>query len=125
MLHKYISNVNEFREILERNKQRYLLASDLPATKVYLQVEGKFNAEDVVWNMCIRTIAEYSHSFEVSDDPKQFIDIKLIKDIYQIEIGLNISEIDRSTIERTIIMIRKYKRLRLGRHEYGARSKTI
>ena len=125
MLHKYISNVNEFREILETNRQRYLLASDLPATKVYLQVEGKFNGEDVVWNMCIRTITEYSHSFEVDEDPKQFIDIKLIKGIYQIEIGLNISEIDRSTIERTIIMIRKYKRLRLGRHEYGARSKTI
>lgn len=32
--------------------------------------------------------------------------------------------IDRAVIERTIIMIRKYRRLKEGLHEYGARSKT-
>jgi len=125
MLHKYISNVHEFRDILTRKSLPYILMGQLPSAKVYLQVEGVFNSEEVVWNMCIRTIEDYAKENEVGIDPQQYIDIQCNNRVYQVEIGLNINEIDRPAIERTIIMIRKYKRLKLGRHEYGARSKTI
>lgn len=44
-------------------------------------------------------------------------------DIYQLEVGLNVKQIDKAVIERTIIMIRQYRRLQSGCHEYGVRSK--
>lgn len=125
MLHKYMSNVNELRAQLKAQSKEYLLGSELPAVKVYLQVEGVFGGEPVVWNMCIRTIEEYSKNHPISDDPQQFIIIEQKDDVYHIEIGLNVKLIDRPVVERTIIMIRKYKRLSFGRHEYGARSKTV
>lgn len=125
MLHKYISDVKELRAQLKTQGKEYLLMSELPALKVYLQVEGVFAGELVVWNMCIRTIEEYSKNNSITDDPQQFINIEQKDETYHIEIGLNVKLIDQPVVERTIIMIRKYKRLFLGRHEYGARSKTL
>jgi hypothetical protein len=37
----------------------------------------------------------------------------------KIEIGLNLPKIDETTILKTIIMVRQYKRLSHGRHDYG------
>ena len=124
MLHKYISDVVELRRLLREQNQSYLLESELPAPKVYLKVEGIFDGETVVWNMCIRTIENYAIDHNVADDPVQFIDIKRKDNAYFVEIGLNVNDIDRAVIESAIIMIKNYKRLRIGRHEFGARSKT-
>jgi len=117
-------SIDEFREYLKRHEKTYLINGKLPADKVFLQFEGKFEEKEVVWNACIQTIVEYSKKHPVSGDPKQFIDIKLIDGGYFLEVGLNIAKIDRTVLEATIIMIRKYKRLQFGRYEYGVRSKT-
>jgi len=121
---KYISEPECLYALLKDQQRPYLLLGDLPSNKVYIQFEGKLDGKSVVWNACIRTIEEYALSHEVSEDPKQFIDITIDHGVYKLEIGLNIKLIDAATIERTIIMIRNYKRLQPGRHEYGARSKT-
>jgi hypothetical protein len=34
-------------------------------------------------------------------------------------VGLNLTAIDEPTIKKTLIMIRNFKRLKLGRHEWG------
>ena len=125
MLHKYISDVKVLRAKLKDQTKDYLLISELPGLNVYIQFEGKFSGEQVVWNMCISTIEEYSKNNCVAEDPQQFINIEHKDNAYHIEIGLNVKLIDRSVVERTIIMIRKYKQLHLGKHEYGARSKTL
>lgn len=124
MLNKYISDLDELREILVKEDKEYLLLSELPAARAFLQVEGYFMGKQVVWNMCVLTMDEYAVSHKVTDDPQQFIDIQNQNNTYFINIGLNLKQIDLAAIERTIIMVRKYKRLRLGRHQYGARSKT-
>ena len=36
-----------------------------------------------------------------------------------IRIGLGVQRIDRPTVIKAIIMVRNYKRLRVGRHEFG------
>lgn len=118
------SAVDELNKLLRSHNKAYILASAIPARKVYIQFEGRLKNQSVVWNACIRTIEEFSQSQAVADDPKQFIDIQLQGDIYMLEVGLNVQQIDQATIERTIIMIRNYKRLQPGRHEYGAQSKT-
>jgi hypothetical protein len=37
-----------------------------------------------------------------------------------IRVGLQVARIDAPTIRKTMIMIRRYRRLRRGRHDYGA-----
>ena len=119
-----LANINQLRERLSREGKDYVLESILPAQKVYTKFEGTFEGRVVVWNACIHTLASYALTHDVDNDPKQFLDIRFINGAYEIEIGLNLAEIDKAAVERTIIMVRKYKRLHLGRHEYGAKSKT-
>ena len=42
-----------------------------------------------------------------------------------ITIGLNVPKLDAAVIEKTTIMIRNYKRLQTGRHEYGERFEFV
>ena len=121
---KPVSNVSNLNKRLLESKLEYLLESDLPATKVYLKFIGNFQGEPVVWNACVRTIDEYSQNHQVAKDPMQFIEINAEDGVYFLQVGLNVEVIDKPTIERTMLMIRKYRRLQQGRHEYGARSKT-
>jgi len=116
--------VSDFRHKLKANEQAFILESDAPADKVYLQFEGVFDGSAVIWHACVQTIKEYALSNLVEDDPKQFINIELVDGLHKLDVALNLKQIDLPALERTIIMIRKYKRLALGCHEYGARSKT-
>lgn len=116
--------VSKFRQQLKASEQAFILESDVPADKVYLQFEGVFDGEVVIWHTCVQTVKEFSLNNPVDDDPKQFINIELVGGFHKLDIALNIKQIDMPALERTIIMIRRYKRLALGCHEYGARSKT-
>ena len=114
----------ELQSKLDSLQHAYVLQGELPSVDIQLQFLGHFEGQEVAWNARIVTLEEYARHHEVADDPLQFIDIRQHNGAFFIEIGLNIATIDQAAIERTIIMIRKYKRLRPGRHEYGARSKT-
>lgn len=120
-----ITDLQELQRRLIENQCDYLLQDVLPANRVRLVFAGPFKDEPVVWNACIETIEAYSQHHRVGADPQQFIDIRRENDAYWIHIGLNLQQIDQAVIERSIIMVRNYKRLSEGRHEYGARSKTL
>jgi len=102
-----------------------LIESTLPASRVYVKFTGNFHGQEVVWNACVQTIDDYSQYNETASDPMQFIEIDVEDGVYFLQVGLNVALIDKPTVERTILMIRNYKRLHQGRHEYGARSKTL
>ncbi|MCW8935886.1 MAG: hypothetical protein OQK98_14275 [Gammaproteobacteria bacterium] len=116
--------VSEFRHKLKANGQAFILESAVPDDKVYLKFEGVLNGEVVIWHACVQTIKAYSVNNPVDDDPKQFINVAIVDGLHKLDVALNIKQIDLPALERTIIMVRKYKRLTLGYHEYGARSKT-
>lgn len=120
-----ITDQQELQRHLAESHSDYLLQDALPADRVRLVFAGSFSSRPVVWNACIETIDSYARHHHVDDDPQQFIDIRRENDAYWIHVGLNVRQIDQAVIERSIIMIRNYKRLREGRHEYGARSKTL
>jgi len=93
---------------------------------VRLTFNGVFEGRQVVWNAHIKTLyACYLEQTAAMTDNKQvqklrqFIDIGFCNGEYQVNIGLNLTQIDEPAIKRAIIMMRKYKRLHLGRHEYG------
>lgn len=120
-----ITDVQELQRRLVGSHNDYLLQDALPAHRVRLVFAGPFKGETVAWNACIETIEAYAQHHRVDDDPQQFIDIRCENEVYWIHIGLNVQQIDQAVIERSMIMVRNYKRLREGRHEYGARSKTL
>lgn len=120
-----ITDMQQLQRQLVESHSDYLLQDELPANRVRLVFTGPFKGEPVVWNASIETIEAYAQHHRVGDDPQQFIDIRQENDAYWIHIGLNVQQIDQAVIERSIIMVRNYKRLNEGRHEYGARSKTL
>ena len=125
MSSEYMTDSRQLLQRLQSTDEGYLLESELPATMIELKFCGPFEGHEVVWNARLTTVEAYSRTNPVADDPMQFIEIEKHDGAYRIIIALNIDVIDQAVIERTIIMIRKYKRLRLGRHEYGAKSKTL
>ena len=94
---------------------------------VRLEFNGMFEGRQVIWHAHIQTLDACYHellhkAIEVdreSTKRRQFIEIEVQNNTYHVAIGLNLSQIDESAIKMAIIMMRKYKRLHRGRHEYG------
>lgn len=95
---------------------------------VEVQFEGLFMQKPVTWHAHIRTLGDYClHELYKSQQPsagnciqaQPFIDIDIHDNIHRLTVALNIPVIDEAAILRTIIMIRQYKRLQAGRHQYG------
>lgn len=92
----------------------YRVDTDLSGTRARLRFIGRFQGEDVVWDAELIALA--------ADDPTaaQFLDVgaPTVRGI-PIRIGLSVPCIDRSTVMKAIIMVRNYKLLHPGRHEFG------
>ena len=101
----------------------YQLLAPLTATKARFSFTGKFQNQELVWDATLLTLTQYhagqpapaapvprSPFMEIGDATEQGRSIRL---------ALDIAQIDEPAILRTIIMIRQYKRLHAGRHEFG------
>lgn len=93
--------------------------------------EGRFDGGDVIWQCELYTLASLAQRSRQSSQ-RQFIEIQSQpvsqqqgKPVLQIMVGLNVPKIDTAVIEKTTIMIRNYKRLQTGRHEYGERFEFV
>lgn len=90
-----------------------------------LRFIGPFEGQPVVWQTQLQTLHKFAEEYRKRTGTKdslklrQFIDMDKQQDNYRLQIGLNLDKIDDAAILRTIIMIRQYKRLHMGRHEYG------
>lgn len=86
---------------------------------------GRFNGEQTLWDARIMTLEAVLREALDSGQampiaPHQFIDIgNEGSEGRAITIGLHVPIIDEPTIWKTITMVRNYKRLRLGRIEWG------
>jgi hypothetical protein len=92
---------------------------------VEVEFSGTLSGRAVIWHAEIRTLRD-DCSMQHQANPatqaihaKQFIEIEDHARTPRLRVGLNLPCIDDAAILRTIIMIRQYKRLRPGRHEYG------
>lgn len=112
------------QQALEKAGTDYLL-DQRSAEEWRIRFIGPFQGRDVVWHGYIRTLhnaaGSPSHATYHNDAVRirQYIDITEREDGYGLQVALNLPILDEAAILRTIIMIRKYKRLRAGRHEYG------
>ena len=83
----------------------------------------------MLWHMAVATLA-HLRSPDTNDIPSSlkglfpcpFIEIKedSKEGILQVQVGLDLETIDEPVIKKTIIMMRNYKRLAIGRIEFGS-----
>lgn len=100
-------------------------SKDQTAETAVFEFEGMFEGRRVNWQCQLSTLS-YIASQGGQPQQRQFIEIHPPADndsapipVLRISIGLDLPQIDQSAIDKTIIMIRNYRRLRIGRHEFG------
>ena len=116
--------VNDLQIQLQELDRDYLLVNRVSPQRVHIKFIGHFQEQQLVWNATIRTMYDYYETElkQSSDDGvelRQFIDIEKRSDGCSIGLVLNLDKVDEAGIKKSIIMVRNYKRLSLGRHEYG------
>lgn len=108
-----------------RSKGIDFLLLEETAAQARVRFVGLLQGEAVVWDCRFLTLREARQRF--AEDPgaaarpmRNFIDVGAPDATgVPIRIGLDIERIDKPAILKMIVMIRNYKRLRPGRHEFG------
>lgn len=117
------TTIESFRAELARTGEEYRLLDRPAGDCALLQFTGRFDGRDVIWNATVTTLARHNWLHAGKDRPgthRQFIDIAPGDDVMRnIVVGLELDTIDHAVLLKTIIMVRKYKRLHVGRHEFG------
>lgn len=102
----------------------YVIRSPAPAERVDVEVWGAFQGRPVRWQVELMTLRAY-HGLCVqrgrqTESVRPFLDVGEAEgDTRPIRVGLDVPIIDQATVIKAVIMILKYKRLHVGRHEYG------
>lgn len=129
-MYKAYPQVETLRTRLAELGSDYICNTGLPDTSVSVSFLGKFQGKIVAWNMTLATLMHYRLSERdaiATTEPWlvicPFIEIKEgVEGVYQLKVGLDLSVIDEPVIKKTIIMIRNYKRLVIGKIEFGTAS---
>jgi hypothetical protein len=118
-----IISVEGFRRALSASGQDFICTREPSDGCAGIRFLGEFQGLELVWDATIMTLAFYNRRRGHDGRPavhRQFIDIAPSgTPLRRIDIGLELEKIDTTTLLKTIIMVRKYKRLRAGRHEFG------
>jgi hypothetical protein len=119
-----IVNIAEFTQKLTSTNDDYERLSPPGGGMVHFRFIGNFEGEITIWDAHLYTLAYYVNKVAKYSQRdvsiRQFIDVDDMGEMgRKIEIGLNLPNIDETAILKTMIMIRQYKRLHRGRHEYG------
>jgi hypothetical protein len=91
----------------------YLAYSPVGEAEVRVAFADTFEARPVVWCATIRCLPEDS------DNQQQYIEVQVDDPLHPtVRVGLPLPMINEPVILKTIKMIRQYKNLRRGRHEF-------
>jgi hypothetical protein len=119
--------VEALNALLTSSGRDFLCDTLLPQSCATVLFLGRFQGEVVVWDMEVATLEYYRqlelkrNSSEIDKyDELPFIEIKEGLDgRFPLRVGLALAEIDEPVIKKTIIMLRNYKRLIIGRINFG------
>lgn len=118
--------IRRFKTELDRDSKDYRHVEPPEAGQAHIRFTGIFQGNEVIWDAVIVTLAHYFRErYPAGKQPgpdfslPQFIEVGTAADgMRKLKVGLNAPCIDEATLRKTIIMIRNYKRLHLGLHEY-------
>jgi hypothetical protein len=86
-----------------------------------LRFEGPFEGRTITWDATFVALGDPEIRAGPGTSVGNFIEIGADgANGVAIRVGLQVARIDAPTIRKTMIMLRRYKRLRRGRHDYGA-----
>lgn len=99
----------------------YKLIKQNDSQLAHIQFEGPFQGKTVTWDTHFFTLNSYvAQQSNKIDTQKQFIDIEPVEaNIMKLTIALKIPDVNHQHIQKMMIMIKQYKNLSIGRHEYG------
>ncbi len=117
-------DVQRFSSFLQKSTLPYLLVQQLEDF-AELRFVGPFESRDVVWHCEFTTLAAELKCL-AQEDPaapasmRNFIEVGDPESHgVPVRVGLAVPRIDAPAIEKMILMMRLYRNLRRGRHEYG------
>lgn len=85
-----------------------------------VRFNGPFEGREVRWDARLVTLAAWRRHHPTEPVRQNFITIGEESDQgIAITVGLNLECIDLPALRKTMLMIRQYKRLARGRHDYG------
>lgn len=90
----------------------YTLVGRPGARRARIRFAGRFEGQPVIWDALILAL-------DPTDDSAQYIEIGEAGTHGRLlTVGLRLPRLDAAALLKTVIMIRNYKRLRRGRHEF-------
>lgn len=91
----------------------YALVGRPGRRRARIRFAGRFEGEPVVWDALILAL-------DPADDAPQYIEIGEAGPLgRRLTVGLKVPRLDAAALLKTTIMVRNYKRLRRGRHEFA------
>jgi hypothetical protein len=94
----------------------YEILGPLGGGELRLRFRGPYAGREVVWDAHFMTRSRYG-----TETTRNFIDIGAEGPHgRQLIVVLNVDCFDTPTLRKAIIMVRQYRRLRPGRHEFGS-----
>ena len=99
----------------------YTLIHQVDSQYAHVTFNGTFLGKTVTWDTDFFTLKGFQDKDDsIHENMKQFINIEpLSSETMKLTVVLKISEINNSSIQKMMIMIKQYKALTIGRHEYG------
>ncbi len=99
----------------------YVLIKKYDNQHTHIKFAGSFQDQAVTWDTHFFTLDGYNAQESIKNESlKQFFHIESCgNDVFKLTIVLKIPEITEPNILKMMIMVRQYKNLTLGRHEYG------
>mgnify|MGYP001137477035 CR=1 FL=1 len=96
------------------------LLSEPDRDSIRLRFSGCFEDETVHWDATIYTPEAWSEAFRLPLPAHNIIEIGTKgENGMRLNLCIKVKTIDRPTIRKAVMMVRQYKRLHQGRHEYG------
>jgi len=101
----------------------YTLLEPLTPVQARFRFRGPFQGREIGWDATFLTLTHH-HALQPPGagrvTRRPFIEIGAADtDPRPLTVALDIPHIDEAAILRAIVMIRQYRRLRIGRHEFG------
>lgn len=103
----------------------YKILENINPEHVHVQFEGVFRQQHVIWDAHMFTLHEYwrthyPQNTQTRTGLRNFIQIgETGSKRLNLTVGLHVPRMDEPTIQKVMIMIKQYKRLDSGKHEYG------
>lgn len=104
-----------FSKALAASGKSFICETPLPSMQAQVRFIGNFKGQATLWDMELQALGD------CATQQPSFMDIGETGERgRRIKVGLGVAHIDEAVILKSIIMIRNYKKLRPGRHEWGA-----